>query len=163
MEVRVSTPERVLVIGDATTTARIKRKFAYDAALNAVVTGRLSPDPDTERRGDGLLGSLYDLPTVVIEHRVERLVVASAQLRRDDLLEVVRLAKACGVKVAVLPPLLEVIGSDRADVRRSAVDEDVRPQTLRVSSSCWRVEPGQQVHGPGEAPLIDEGRKISRV
>jgi exopolysaccharide biosynthesis polyprenyl glycosylphosphotransferase len=111
VEVRVSTPERVVVIGDATTTARIRRKFAYDGALNAVVTGRLSPEPDMERRADGLLGSLHDLPTVVSEHRVERLVVASAQLRRDDLLEVVRLAKACGVKVAVLPPLLEVIGS----------------------------------------------------
>jgi hypothetical protein len=26
----------MLVIGDTTTTARIKRKFAYDGALNAV-------------------------------------------------------------------------------------------------------------------------------
>jgi exopolysaccharide biosynthesis polyprenyl glycosylphosphotransferase len=109
--VRASPPERVLVIGDGTTTARIKRKFAYDGALNAVVAGRLAPEADVERRGDGLLGGLNDLPAVVRARRIERLVVASAQVRPDDLLEVVRLAKAYGVKVAVLPPLLEVVGS----------------------------------------------------
>jgi exopolysaccharide biosynthesis polyprenyl glycosylphosphotransferase len=101
----------VLVIGDTTTTARIKRKFAYDRALNAVVTGRVAPQAVVERAGDGLLGGLYDLPAVLEEHRVERMVVASAQVTGDELLEVVRLARARRVKVAVSPPLLEVIGS----------------------------------------------------
>ena len=45
------------------------------------------------------------------QHRVERVVVAPRQEGGEDVVDVVRLATACGVRVAVLPRLLEVIGT----------------------------------------------------
>ena len=107
--VAVTSPERVLVIGDAAAAALVQRKFAGAPLLNAVVVGRIAaePSPRIAHPSD----SLDELPAVLRELRVERAVVVSMQAGGDDLIEVVRMAQACGVKVAVLPRLLEIIGS----------------------------------------------------
>ena len=109
--VRLTSSERVVVVGDAETTALVKRKFAADPSLNAVVVGRLSPHAESAKLGDNLLGTVADLPRVIEEHEVERVIVAPAPEGEDDVVDIVRLASATGVRVAVLPRLLEVIGS----------------------------------------------------
>jgi exopolysaccharide biosynthesis polyprenyl glycosylphosphotransferase len=109
--VRLTTTERVLVIGDAETTALVKRKLAADTSLNATVTGRLAAEPGSPKLGDTLLGTVEDLPRVIEEHRIERVIVAPTGEGDDDVVDIVRLATATGVRVAVLPRLLEVIGS----------------------------------------------------
>jgi exopolysaccharide biosynthesis polyprenyl glycosylphosphotransferase len=110
--VRITTPERVLVIGDPATTARIEHKFARNPALNAIVVGRVAADPRAELSDDmESLGSLDELPDLLNEHRVERVAVVSARAASEDIIGIVRLARACGVKVAVLPPLPEVVGT----------------------------------------------------
>jgi exopolysaccharide biosynthesis polyprenyl glycosylphosphotransferase len=111
LTVRLTGSERVLVIGDAETTALVRRKLGADPSLNAVVVGRLSAAPGSAKLGDTLLGTLEDLPRVIEEHRVERVIVAPGPEGDDDVVDIVRLATGTGVRVAVLPRLLEVIGS----------------------------------------------------
>jgi exopolysaccharide biosynthesis polyprenyl glycosylphosphotransferase len=109
--VRLTGAERVLVIGDAPAAAAVDRKFAGDPALNAVVVGRVPARDGDEERAGTVLGALSELPAVVERHRVERVIIAPSHGGGEDVVDVIRLAKACGVKVAVLPRLLEVIGS----------------------------------------------------
>jgi exopolysaccharide biosynthesis polyprenyl glycosylphosphotransferase len=109
--VRAMSTERVLVIGDGATTALIKRKLATDPSLNAVVVGRVAERDESSPLSDHVLGTVSDLPAVLDRHRVDRVVVAPAQEVGEDVVDVVRLATSCGVRVAVLPRLLEVIGS----------------------------------------------------
>jgi exopolysaccharide biosynthesis polyprenyl glycosylphosphotransferase len=110
--VRTTATERVLVLGDADTTAQIKRKLAANPSLNATVIGRVGDRYEREQRGgDRLLGTLDELPQVLERHGIERIVVAPGDEGGDDVADVIRLATACGVRVAVLPRLLEVIGT----------------------------------------------------
>jgi exopolysaccharide biosynthesis polyprenyl glycosylphosphotransferase len=111
LTVRLMDRERVLVIGDAETASMVKRKLAGDLSLNAVVVGRVSAQPGVGGLGDSMLGTVEDLPEVIDAHRVERVVVAPRHEGGDDVVDIVRLATACGVRVAVLPRLLEVIGT----------------------------------------------------
>jgi exopolysaccharide biosynthesis polyprenyl glycosylphosphotransferase len=111
LTVRLSGSERVLVIGDAETMALVKRKLATDASLNAIVVGRVSAEPGDVRLGDNVLGTVDDLPAVIQNHEIERVIVAPTAQRDEDGVHVVRLATATGVRVAVLPRLLEVIGT----------------------------------------------------
>ncbi len=120
--VRTTASERVLVIGDAQATALIRRKLNADPSLNATVVGRVGGDLDDERI-DKVLGTIDELPAVVEAHRIERVVVAPAQEGGGDVVDVVRLATACGVRVAVLPRMLEVIGT-------SVVFDDLGGQVL---------------------------------
>jgi exopolysaccharide biosynthesis polyprenyl glycosylphosphotransferase len=109
--VRAVTPERVLVIGDSAATALVTRKLVGDPGLNATVVGRVSGRSGPADRADELLGTVDELPAVLEEHRVERVVVAPTHEGGEDVVDVIRLATACGVRVSVLPRLLDVIGS----------------------------------------------------
>jgi exopolysaccharide biosynthesis polyprenyl glycosylphosphotransferase len=109
---RTISPERVLVVGDAAAASRIKRKFARTPAFNAILVGRVSPQPQQPGEdGEAVLGSLDDLPEVIDRFRIDRVAVVSAHAVGEDVVGVVRLAGTYDVKVAVLPPLLEIIGS----------------------------------------------------
>jgi exopolysaccharide biosynthesis polyprenyl glycosylphosphotransferase len=109
--VRTAATERVLVVGDAPTTTLVKRKLTGDPGVNAEVIGRVGPDSDPEDLGDRLLGRVEELPVVLEEHRIERVVVAPTHQGGEDVVDVIRLATACGVRVAVFPRMLEVIGT----------------------------------------------------
>jgi exopolysaccharide biosynthesis polyprenyl glycosylphosphotransferase len=109
---RLTPPERVLVVGDAVAAELVERKLDVDPALNATVVGRIdmrgaSSDSETVP----LLGAMQDLRRVLDEHRIERVIVAPTYEGGEDVVDLVRAVKAAGVKVAVLPRLLEVIGS----------------------------------------------------
>jgi exopolysaccharide biosynthesis polyprenyl glycosylphosphotransferase len=109
--VRAVTAERVLVIGDAAAGALVARKLAGDPGLNATVVGRVSGRSGPPELSDELLGTVNELPAVLEQHRVERVVVAPTHEGGEDVVDVIRLATACGVRVSVLPRLLDVIGS----------------------------------------------------
>ena len=111
LTVRATGTERVLVVGDALATTLIKRKLAADPGLNAEVVGRVSVESAPGDPPDKVLGSVEELPEVLERHCVERVIVAPRHEGGEDVVDVVRLATACGVRVAVLPRLLEVIGT----------------------------------------------------
>lgn len=110
---RLSTPERVLVVGNAAAAVRIRRTLARHPGLNAVVVGRMTSEPGhhVAPAHDPLLTAVDDLKAVLRAQGVTRVIIASDETGGEQGLEVIRLAKACGAKVAVLPPLLEVMGS----------------------------------------------------
>ena len=111
VSVRATASERVLVIGDSAAFSLIKRKFADDPALNAVVVGRIEGQDSAREGFDRPLGRVEELPSVLEAERVERVIVAPSHEGGDDVVDVVRMATASGVRVAVLPRLLEVIGT----------------------------------------------------
>jgi exopolysaccharide biosynthesis polyprenyl glycosylphosphotransferase len=109
--VRTTPTERVLVIGDAATTAVVRRKLAAYPSLNAAAVGHVAAQPDPGERAWSRLGALEELPAVIEKHRVERVIVAPTHEGGEDVIDAIRLATACGVRVGVLPRLLEVIGT----------------------------------------------------
>ncbi|MBN1529414.1 MAG: sugar transferase, partial [Thermoleophilaceae bacterium] len=111
LAVRTASTERVLVIGDAPTTAMLRRKIGGDPGINAEVIGRIPLQPGLPEEDEGdMLGRIEDLYEVLEEHRPERAIVAPAR-EGTDVSDVIRLLTACGVRVSVLPRMLEVIGT----------------------------------------------------
>jgi exopolysaccharide biosynthesis polyprenyl glycosylphosphotransferase len=75
------------------------------AGLNAEIVASVRLDPaapaiDTE-----------PFRRLVVEHQVHRVIVAPVTTDAADTLELIRVAKAVGVRVSVLPRLFEVVGS----------------------------------------------------
>jgi exopolysaccharide biosynthesis polyprenyl glycosylphosphotransferase len=122
LTVRATAGERVLVIGDAAALGLIKRKFSEDPALNAVVVGRIAAPDSTPEGFDRPLGTVDELADVLEAERIERVIVAPRR-EGDDIVDIVRMATASGVRVTVLPRLLEVIGT-------SVVFDDLGGRTL---------------------------------
>ncbi len=109
--VRTTAPDRVLVVGDAEAATLVRRRLAEDHRLGATVVGRVSVASDVGKPPDRLLGTVDELPELIARHNVERVIVAPQQEGGEDVVDAVRLASACGVRLAVLPRMLEVVGT----------------------------------------------------
>ena len=74
-------------------------------------------DPPSDRRdrppriAGARLGSLETLGLTLAEHGIHRAIIAPGAADSRDVLHVVRLIKAMGVRVSMLPRLTEVVGS----------------------------------------------------
>jgi exopolysaccharide biosynthesis polyprenyl glycosylphosphotransferase len=114
----VTPVERCIVLGGHGDACRMGAKLHTSPAVKAAVIGRVAIDPrDGEDPGDGgppLLGTADRLSIVLAEHGVERVIIAPDDHDADGVLHAIRLVKALGVKVSVLPRLLEVVGSSSA-------------------------------------------------
>jgi exopolysaccharide biosynthesis polyprenyl glycosylphosphotransferase len=101
---RAVTLERCLVLGDTPTIAAVRSKLD-GAGLNAQVVAAVRLEPDSPRiDADSLRGMVRD-------HEIHRVIFAPITTDARDTLDLIRVAKALGVRVSVLPRLFEVVGS----------------------------------------------------
>jgi exopolysaccharide biosynthesis polyprenyl glycosylphosphotransferase len=103
---RVSPAERCLVIGDPHQADRIHEKLASSRA-HATVIATL---PLT---GDDIVGlrTPDSVRSLVAELQVHRIIIAPTTTDAGGVVELIRIAKAAGARVSVLPRMLEVVGS----------------------------------------------------
>ena len=123
----ITPPEQCIVLGDATDAARISNKLESSTGVNAVVSARVPLHPEEVHNGPHPpLRTLADpdwLTDVIASKGVDRVIIAPGDHDQEEIVQTIRLIKALGVKVSVLPRLLEVVGS-------SSTFEDVDGLTL---------------------------------
>jgi exopolysaccharide biosynthesis polyprenyl glycosylphosphotransferase len=108
----VTTQERCLVLGDQRAAERLRRKLEWSRSINAEVVGRIPLDEETMvAASDPALGDMEHLGAALAEHDIHRVIIAPRTADSDHLLDVIRLVKAMGAKVSVLPRMFEVVGS----------------------------------------------------
>ncbi|MEA2411970.1 MAG: hypothetical protein QOC77_2531 [Thermoleophilaceae bacterium] len=104
--------ERCLILGDASAAERIQEKFSESHSMKAELIGRVRMTGDPrERSGPDEIGPLGDLDYILRTHMIDRVIIAPNARDNDETLDTIRLVKALGVKVSVLPRLFEVVGS----------------------------------------------------
>jgi exopolysaccharide biosynthesis polyprenyl glycosylphosphotransferase len=100
-----SAPERCLLVGAPGTIRGIEEKLAIPR-VHAKVVARLAL-----RDGVGLASVADRLPELARRGDVHRIIIAPQSSDGTDTLDLIRAAKASGLRVSVLPRLLEVVGS----------------------------------------------------
>jgi exopolysaccharide biosynthesis polyprenyl glycosylphosphotransferase len=109
---RIAPAERCLFIGDAASCRAIRSKLVDHAGINANLVAHLdleSVEPwSTDARSSTRLAEVRDLARELDIHRA---IVAPRSANAAEVLDLVRTLKAVGVRVSVLPRLLEAIGS----------------------------------------------------
>ncbi|MGH2859026.1 MAG: sugar transferase [Solirubrobacteraceae bacterium] len=114
----VTEPDRAIVVGSGRDAARVAGKLHGAHGVSTEVVGQV-PIEGT----DAVAGRSEPLARVVSEQRIDRVIIAPDGQDQDEVLQAIRVIKALGVKVSVLPRLLEVVGS-------SSTFEDVDGMTL---------------------------------
>ncbi len=109
----ITAPERCLFVGPVQDAVRTQMKLEGSPGVKADLIGRISMDRRDHEQVESipLLGPISRIAELVREHRLERAIVTPEAHDQDVYLQVIRLLKALGVKVSVLPRLLEVVGS----------------------------------------------------
>jgi exopolysaccharide biosynthesis polyprenyl glycosylphosphotransferase len=103
---RILPNERCLVIGDAELADRIRDKFATSHS-HATVVATLPLEGDEVARLDGVA----TVRRLVHELQLHRIIIAPTTSDSGGVADLIRIAKAAGVQVSVLPRMLEVVGS----------------------------------------------------
>lgn len=111
-------PERVLIVGDSRARNRLAQSLACDPGAHIEVVGFL-PLEDERRTKSNWGGesrrkrslTFDDLAGVVSELDVHRVFLIPTSADSELMLEAVRRTTAIGVKVSIVPRLLEVVGS----------------------------------------------------
>jgi FlaA1/EpsC-like NDP-sugar epimerase len=136
--VRLISPERVLLIGTGRASGALIEKMRARASLRLEPIGMVSCTEDAEEVLElPRLGCLeeVDLPSLMVKHRVGRVVVADAEVEGERLLEVLRDCKAVSVKVSLLPATCSALGpSVEVDDLQGVTVLGINPSVLSRSS-----------------------------
>jgi exopolysaccharide biosynthesis polyprenyl glycosylphosphotransferase len=109
---RVAPAERCLFIGDELSAETIRSKLTGHGGVKAEVVAHLDLDKaaswSTDTFSEARLAEIRDLAQTLDVHRA---IIAPRSVDGGEMLNLVRTLKAVGVRVSVLPRLLEVVGS----------------------------------------------------
>ena len=103
---RVLPVERCLVIGESGQAERIREKLASSTAQAAVIATLPLAGDDVKR-----VDEPESIRRLVDELHLQRIIIAPTTADAGCVAELIRVAKAAGVQVSVLPRMLEVVGS----------------------------------------------------
>jgi exopolysaccharide biosynthesis polyprenyl glycosylphosphotransferase len=109
---RIAPAERCLLIGDVASAATISSRLSGHGGIKAEVVAHLDLDKASSWSTDSFsptrLAEIRDLAQTLDVHRA---IIAPQSVEGGEMLNLVRTLKAVGVRVSVLPRLLEVVGS----------------------------------------------------
>jgi exopolysaccharide biosynthesis polyprenyl glycosylphosphotransferase len=105
---RLTDVERCLVVGETGQVRRIREKLAASGARARVVASLPLAGEDVDGLG---LGSPEAIRRVAADLQVHRIIIAPTTTDACDVVRLIRVAKAAGVRVSVLPRMLEVMGT----------------------------------------------------
>lgn len=107
---RLCPEERCIVLGSAADAQRAASKLSGSPNVKARVVGRITVAPRAVNQGR-TPADLEALVGVIADQQADRVIVAPDGHDEDEILDVIRALKALGLKVSVVPRLLEVVGS----------------------------------------------------
>jgi len=112
ISLRIAPAERCLFIGDEVSVETIRSKLTGHGGVRAEVVAHLDLDKASSWSTDGYSGPrLAEIRDLARTLDVHRAIVAPRSADAGEMLDLVRTLKAVGVRVSVLPRLLEVVGS----------------------------------------------------
>jgi exopolysaccharide biosynthesis polyprenyl glycosylphosphotransferase len=137
---RIAPVERCLFIGDQTSANAIRSKLTEHGGVRAKMVAHLNLDKaapwSTDSFSQSRLSEVRDLARTLDVHRA---IVAPRSADAGEMLDLVRTLKAVGVRVSVLPRLLEVVGSSvEFDDLHGVTVMGVRRFDLTRSSSAMK-------------------------
>jgi exopolysaccharide biosynthesis polyprenyl glycosylphosphotransferase len=112
LALHLSPVERCLFVGDERSARTIRSKLTDHRGIKATMVAQLDLDKAGPWSTDALSpGRLAEIRDLAQELDVHRAIVAPGSSEGGEMLNLVRTLKAVGVRVSVLPSLLEVVGS----------------------------------------------------
>lgn len=103
----LSEPERCLVVGSPAVTHAAARKLEQSRGIAAECVAHAEIADIVDRPG-----RVSDaLAEVAASHQVERVVIAAREADGEDVLDIVRAAKLHGLRVTMVPRMVEAVGS----------------------------------------------------
>ena len=104
--------DRVLLVGSGAAALQIRDKLVDSPGVKATFLGWIPFRGESDQiPALPAAGSIEDLSERVRALAIDRVIVAPTEQTDDEVLDLIRMVKALGVRVSILPRLFEVVGS----------------------------------------------------
>jgi exopolysaccharide biosynthesis polyprenyl glycosylphosphotransferase len=100
--------ETTIVVGDGRVGRLLARKIEDHPEFGIRLIGFVETDETSHDRGD-VVGRVDDLPRIVEEHGVDRVLIAYANASPDEVVDLVRRLDALDVQVDIVPRFVELV------------------------------------------------------
>jgi FlaA1/EpsC-like NDP-sugar epimerase len=121
--------KRTLIVGAGDAAAQLIRQARLDPGSGIRPVGLVDDNPsklNIDLHGVPVLGTTRDLDRLVVEHRIELLVVAIAAATREEMRKIAERCAGVKVEFKIIPSLLELMdGKARLSQLRSVSVEDL--------------------------------------
>jgi FlaA1/EpsC-like NDP-sugar epimerase len=121
--------ERVLIVGAGKAGITLAGEMQRNPQHRLNPVGLIDDDPDKAElriRGLQVLGNRTDIPQVIQNYKVKRVVIAMPTAPGKDIRDIVNICKQSNVRVSTLPSMFEIIdGQLRVDSLRDVQIEDL--------------------------------------
>ncbi|MCL2769357.1 MAG: sugar transferase [Solirubrobacterales bacterium] len=112
LALRIAPPERCLFIGDSAAARTVCSKLTGHGGIKAQVVAQVDADEVALWTADALSSErLLEIAELAESLDVHRAIIAPGRTESGEMLDLVRTLRAVGVRVSVLPRVLEVVGS----------------------------------------------------
>jgi exopolysaccharide biosynthesis polyprenyl glycosylphosphotransferase len=104
--------QRTIIVGAGVVGQALARKLIQHSEYGLQLVGFVDASPLDARGGDEpikILGAADDLPRLVEEFDVDRVIIAFSGDRHDQILELIRILKDRGICIDVVPRLFEAV------------------------------------------------------
>jgi exopolysaccharide biosynthesis polyprenyl glycosylphosphotransferase len=140
--------ENCLLIGQPAACDRAVAKISESPAVHARVVVQLDLETDTD-----LHEAAAALGVLAPEYDIHRVVIAARAIDQGEVLNLIRSAKNLGLKVSLLPSMLEVVGSsvEFDDLEGLGV---LGVKRFGLTRSSWLVKRSMDLTGSGIAVIL---------
>jgi exopolysaccharide biosynthesis polyprenyl glycosylphosphotransferase len=107
--------QNVIIVGSGAVARLLEAKIEKHPEYGLRVVGFVDHDAGASPNGSGqirLLGTTDDLPALVHDHRVERVVIAFSTDSHEQTLAVIRATQSSDVQIDIVPRMFEVLGTN---------------------------------------------------
>jgi exopolysaccharide biosynthesis polyprenyl glycosylphosphotransferase len=110
MSVRLLGSENVLLVGEELMTQVLVRKMRAHPEYGLEPVGVVTAGARNGEVGVPVLGEIEDVPRLVKQHRIDRVVLSQTDVPGTHSLEIMRRCKELTVKVSLLPQVFDAMG-----------------------------------------------------
>ena len=105
--------QRVIIVGEGDLAELVVQKIQGSPFLGYELVGTVTPQPGPSAPVVGLphLGTAADLPSLIIRHAVDEIVIAVTDIPDEELVELISLGHHEGVSIKVFPGLFDIMAT----------------------------------------------------
>jgi exopolysaccharide biosynthesis polyprenyl glycosylphosphotransferase len=105
--------QNVIIVGSGEVGRLLEGKIRYHGEYRLNLVGFVDREEDVVARGEApLIGSTDELPALVREHSVHRVVIAFSAESHEQTLDVIRALQGSDVQIDIVPRMFEALGTN---------------------------------------------------
>jgi len=133
-------PKRIVIIGAGDSGEKMLREIFYNSYRNYRVAGFLDDDPGKLGRtihGVPVLGSVDDLPRVLLHHGIEQIFVSIPSATGSEMRRIIEICKNCDVPHKTLPGIAQIMDGEVSinDLRDVNYEDLLRRAPVRLDTT----------------------------